>query len=93
MKKNNLTGLTSEEKLALINLKKDRSIVVCKPDKGQDVTIMNTSDYMDKINKILSNETIFKQIDHDKTLKNLKQLKLMFARKLVIFNAIKKRLE
>ena len=28
---------------------------------------------MDKINKIFSNETIFKQIDHDETLKKLKQ--------------------
>ena len=73
IKKNNLTGLTSKEKLALINLKKDRSIIICKPDKGRGVTIINISEYLDKINKIFSNETIFKQIDHDETLKKLKQ--------------------
>ena len=41
MMKNNLIVLTAEEKLEVINLKKDRSIVICKPDKGQGVTIMN----------------------------------------------------
>ena len=73
IQKNNLTGLTSKENLALINLKKGRSIIICKPDKERGVTIINKSEYLDKINKIFSNETIFKQIDHDETLKKLKQ--------------------
>ena len=30
--------------------------------------------YMDKMDKILSNEAIFKQIDHDETLKKLKYI-------------------
>ena len=39
---------------ALRNLKKNKDIVICKPDKGNAVVILNTCDYVQKVNDILS---------------------------------------
>ena len=39
---------------ALRNLNKNKDIVICKPDKGNAVVILNTHDYVQKVNDILS---------------------------------------
>ena len=43
----------------LRNLSKDKSIIICKPDKGQGVVILNRSDYITKMNTILDDPTKF----------------------------------
>ena len=48
LRKHSDANLLPEEKEALENLKKDNTIVICKPDKTKGVTILNKSDYIDK---------------------------------------------
>eukprot|EP00794_Sanderia_malayensis_P002790 gene2790-3229_t len=42
-----------------------KDIIICKPDKGNGVVILNKTDYLDKINCILSDSTKFKKLDVD----------------------------
>ena len=45
-------GLSHEERVVLENLSKDKTIIICKPDKGNGVVVMNRDDYVRKMNKI-----------------------------------------
>ena len=47
----------------LDDLKKDKNIIVNKPDKGKGIVIMNKKDYVDKTNVILNDESKFKKIN------------------------------
>ena len=49
----------------LDQLKKDKTLIITKPDKGRGVLILNKSDYVNKTNEILNDETKFKKIDGD----------------------------
>ena len=49
----------------LKNLSQDKSIVICRPDKGRGVVILNKSDYINKMNNILSDTAKFKLINSD----------------------------
>lgn len=58
----------------LRNLSKDKSIIICRPDKGRGVVILNRSDYINKMNHILSDTTKFKLINcNDRVLHTLHQ--------------------
>ena len=58
----------------LKNLSQDKSIVICRPDKGRGVVILNKRDYISKMNNILSDTTKFKLIDSDdRVLHTLRQ--------------------
>lgn len=46
-------------------LKADDSIVICKPDKGRGVVIMNKTDYVSKLKTVLSDVSKFKILDVD----------------------------
>ena len=46
----------------LQNLRNNKSIILCKPDKGRGVVIMNKSDYLSKMYNILNDTTKFKEI-------------------------------
>ena len=46
----------------LRNLAKDRSITICRPDKGTGIVILNKSDYEDKMLTILNDHSKFKQM-------------------------------
>ena len=50
-------GLSHEERVVLENLSKDKTIIICKPDKGNGVVVMNRDDYVRKMNKILQDST------------------------------------
>ena len=48
LRKHDVPGF-SKEKFALDSLRKDKSIIVSKPDKRQGVTILNKCDYITKM--------------------------------------------
>ena len=43
-------------------------LVVVKADKGNTVVILKRTEYVNKILNILSDETKFKEVDHEATL-------------------------
>ena len=49
----------------LINLKKDDSIIITKPDKGRGVVLLNKIDYLSKVNEILSDTNKFIKVPLD----------------------------
>ncbi|XP_046858157.1 uncharacterized protein LOC124451539 [Xenia sp. Carnegie-2017] len=70
-----LSGLRSYSRLSFIflkeeinvlnDMKNDNSIVVMKPDKGNDVVILDKTDYNNKISEILSDSSKFELINED----------------------------
>ena len=69
----------------LKKLSGNSDIIVCRPDKGKGVVIMNREDYLDKMNMILSDQSKFIEVGapdfatifraEDKINRTLKQLK------------------
>ena len=59
---------------AIKSLRSNRDILITKPDKGSGVVILNKSDYIDKMNNILSDDSKFERLgpvsDFDKTAYN-----------------------
>ena len=53
----------------LKELKKDKSIIITRPDKGRGVVVIDKSDYISKMNAILSDRTKFTPRFDDPTLK------------------------
>ncbi|XP_076069748.1 uncharacterized protein LOC143041624 [Oratosquilla oratoria] len=53
--------------MAAKQLKKDPDITIRKADKTAAYVLMNTSEYLDKMDTILSDETKFKKISKDPT--------------------------
>ena len=53
----------------LRNLRKDKDIVITKPDKGNGVVILNQKLYNDAIEEIISDISKFERISEDSTLK------------------------
>ena len=56
-------NITSKEEKALRDLAKDTSVTILPADKGRAVVVMNTNDYIDKINNLLNDEP---SIEHRK---------------------------
>ena len=52
-------GLSTEERDALQKLKNNSTLIIRKPGKGNGVTVLNKDDYINEMNKILSNEEQF----------------------------------
>ena len=63
--------MSHEERVVLENPSKDKTIIICKPDKGNGVAVMNRDDYVRKMNKILQDSTKFKKVANDINIKNL----------------------
>jgi ribosomal protein L30E len=51
------TNLTPQEEEALLNLQKDKNIKILKSDKGNSTVVMDTSDYDDKLKRIVDDGT------------------------------------
>ena len=47
---------------AINSLRKNDDIIITKPDKGSSVVLLNKSDYVDKMNKILDDQSRFKRL-------------------------------
>ena len=58
-------NITSKDIATLKALSSNKNIVFLKPDKGNGVVIINKSEYIEKMNNILSDNTKFKGIDRD----------------------------
>ena len=61
MIRDRIDNIPREELKALRALSKNDSIMIMKPDKGTGVVIMNMSDYLKKMNDILSDTSKFKR--------------------------------
>ena len=74
-----------EDFLILKNLAQKKDIIVCRPDKGRGVVLMNREDYNNKMNTILSDSSKFSKIGppqfstifkiEDRINRTIKQLK------------------
>ena len=71
-----------EEWEALNDLRKDDSIIITRPDKGNGVVIINKLDYLNKMKQLISDETKFKRLARNPTksredslISNLRKLK------------------
>ena len=69
----------------LRNLRKNKDIVITKPNKGNGVVILDQKLYNSTIQKIISDNSQFEQLDEDPTLKREKKTFLM---KMNIINCI-----
>ena len=58
----------------LKKLRNNDSIIICKPDKGNGVVIIDKNDFMNKMLDLLNDPSKFKKIDTDPTLKREGQL-------------------
>ena len=53
-KSNNLNNNLNDEELAAIkSLRSNQNLIICKPDKGNGVVVLNKKEYVDKMNEIL----------------------------------------
>ena len=71
----------------LKKLRRNREIVILKPDKGNGVVIVDRKDYVDSIMKIVSDTGKFRSLRDDRALKCEGQLQ-RFLRKLKKENKI-----
>ena len=69
----NIHALSLTELNSLKKLAKDPNIIVSKFDKGNGVAILNTSDYKEKMLKILNDRTKFVPVGKDDNLQKLDQ--------------------
>lgn len=59
--------LSREEWTLLNDLRKDDSIIITKPDKGNGIVIVNKLDYTNKIKQLVSDKTKFKKLTQNPT--------------------------
>ena len=55
-------NVTREEEEALKELKNNEKIVILKADKGNATVVMNTEDYEEKVNSLLSDECTYEKL-------------------------------
>ena len=60
-------NLSQEEHEALVELAKDKSIVISKADKGNAVVIQDTADYKNKVSELLSTSGKFVRLAENET--------------------------
>ena len=73
--------LSKEEWEALTDLRKDDSIIITKPNKGNGVVIVNKLDYLNKMKLLVSDETKFKKLTQNPT-KSREDSLISYLRKL-----------
>ena len=60
MSRSSLSNIPREQYVALVNLSKNKDIIITKPDKGSGVVILNRTDYIKKMEVIVNDTTKFK---------------------------------
>ena len=68
---------------ALTKLQKNESITITKPDKDSGVVILNKSDYTNKMNNILHDETKFKRVGPASTCDNTAAIESRLQKRLL----------
>ena len=61
-------NLTKKERLALKDIRSDTTITIKKGDKGAGIVIMNTQDYLDKVDKQLTDTNTYLKVQTDDTI-------------------------
>ncbi|XP_072028434.1 uncharacterized protein [Amphiura filiformis] len=61
------SNLTKEERAALNDLEKDKSIIIVPADKGKCVCVLNETDYRNKCSELLSDNNTYKRIGYNPT--------------------------
>ena len=56
-------NLFREEVKGLNNLVKNKDLIIQKEDNGNDIVILNRSDYISKLSKILEDTSKFKRVN------------------------------
>jgi len=79
-KKEDEMALTRKEKQTLRALSQDTSIVICKPDKGNGVVVLDKKDYIKKRGTILKDKTKFQPKKSNANLENLKKFQGFLSR-------------
>ena len=67
------TGLSTPEMEALLSIREDKWLIICKPDKGNGVVLMNKTNYVQKMNAIFSDTKRFTLVKSDKNVRNLEK--------------------
>ena len=60
MSRSSSLNITREQYVALVNLSKNKDIIITNPDKGSGVVILNRTDYIKKTEEIVNDTTKFK---------------------------------
>ena len=69
--KNDMPTLFNQQDLKILeNLKNNKNIIICRPDKGRGVVNLDKEDYVTKMNAILNDHTTFEKLSHLDPLKN-----------------------
>ena len=59
--KESINIFTKSDMKILENLKKDKNTIICRPDKGRGVIILNREDYVSKMDNILNDYATFQK--------------------------------
>ena len=67
------TRLSTPEMKALLSIRQNKSLIICKPDKGNGVVLMNKTDHVQKMNAIFLDAKRFTLVKSDKNVRNLEK--------------------
>ena len=67
------TIFSKDDVKSLKSLAADKSLVICKPDKGRGVVVLDRSDYVNKVTNILSDSSRFRLVS-DSIIKTITQV-------------------
>ena len=70
------SNISSEERLALENLRKNRKLIIKKADKGGNIIIMDSFYYEQKVDECLSNPTIYEKCKAKSIKSSMNKVKL-----------------
>jgi hypothetical protein len=73
-------SLNKEEWKALSSLRKRTDIVILKSDKGNSTVVLDSSEYKDKANQILSDQASYQRLPRDPTKKLEKELNVKLSK-------------
>ena len=62
---NNFSNISREEKVALNNLKSDRTIVIKEADKGSGVVVWDREDYIKEAESQLGDAAVYAELEND----------------------------
>ncbi|XP_072043325.1 uncharacterized protein [Amphiura filiformis] len=68
------SNLTRDERNALRNLQKEKSILILPADKGKATVVVDTDDYESRVNHLLQDEKTYEKMESDPTPKYKRQL-------------------
>ncbi|XP_047989338.1 uncharacterized protein LOC125228720 [Leguminivora glycinivorella] len=69
------SNVTTEERLALKNLRANENILVLKADKGNATVVMDSTDYDDKIRLLLNDTNVYKPVSYDPTARVTRRIR------------------